>query len=97
MLRGLTIGGGLTWQGKTVSEPYPGRPDGRGGFDDSPIPLKGYALFNAMARYDINRHLSAMLNVSNLFDKTYYRQYGFYNGLIYGEPRRVTLSLQARF
>ncbi|CUI87193.1 TonB-dependent siderophore receptor [Achromobacter xylosoxidans] len=96
-LRGLTIGGGLTWQGKTVSEPYPGRPDGRGGFDDSPIPLKGYALINAMARYDINRHLSAMLNVSNLFDKTYYRQYGFYNGLIYGEPRRVTLSLQAKF
>ncbi|MFY3136974.1 TonB-dependent siderophore receptor [Achromobacter xylosoxidans] len=96
-LRGLTVGGGMSWQSKTVSVPNPGRPDGRGGFDNSPLSVKGYALFNAMARYDINKNLSTMLNVSNLFDKTYYRRYGFYNGLIYGEPRRVTLSLQAKF
>ena len=50
-----------------------------------------------MASYQINKNLSANLNVSNLFDKTYYRQYGFYDGLIYGEPRRFTLSLQAQF
>lgn len=96
-LTGLTVGGGVSWQGKTISVPYPGRPNGNGGFDTSPISLSGYALFNAMARYEINKNLSATLNVSNLFDKTYYRQYGFYNGLIYGEPRRVTLSLQAKF
>ena len=96
-LAGLTIGGGVSWQGKTVSAPYPGRPNGQGGFDDSPIPLSGYALFNAMARYEISKNVSTTLNVTNLFDKAYYRQYGFYNGLIYGEPRRITLSLQAKF
>lgn len=96
-LSGLTVGGGVSWQGKTASAPMPGRPVGGGKFDDSPISLKGYALFNAMARYEISKNVSTTLNVSNLFDKTYYRQYGFYNGLIYGEPRRVTLSLQAKF
>lgn len=34
--------------------------------------------------------------VSNLTDKTYFRQYGFYDGLIYGEPRSYSVTLRAR-
>lgn len=93
----LTIGGGMSVQSYTVGAPYPGRPLGNGQFDGSPVRLPGYALVHLMARYDFSPNLSATLNVSNLFDKTYYRQYGFYNGLIYGEPRRITVGLTARY
>ena len=50
-----------------------------------------------MARYEINKDLVATLNISHLFDKTYCRQYGFYSGAIYGEPRTVRLNLKATF
>lgn len=39
----------------------------------------------------------ALVNVENLFDKTYYSQIGFYNQLAYGEPRNVTLTLRYQF
>lgn len=96
-LDGLTVGAGASWQSKIDNVPNPGRPLGKNTYDTTALEVKGYALVDVMARYDINKNLSASLNVSNLFDKTYYRQYGFYNGLIYGEPRRVTLGLQAKF
>lgn len=97
MLDGLTVGTGMSWQSHTETGPNPGRPLGNGSFDSTPINVKGYALFDAMTRYKINDNLSTSLNVSNLFDKKYYREFGFYNGLIYGEPRRVTLSVQVSF
>ena len=96
-LEGLTIGTGMSWQSNTVTEPNPGRPLGQNKYDSTAVNVKGYALFDAMSRYKINNNLSASLNVSNLLDKKYYREFGFYNGLIYGEPRRFTLSLQASF
>ncbi|QEI09485.1 TonB-dependent siderophore receptor [Pigmentiphaga aceris] len=96
-LNRLTVGGGASVQSHTVSVPFPGRPLGGGRFDASPTDVSGYLLFNAMARYQINDNLVATLNISNLFDKTYYRQSGFYGGLIYGEPRRITLGLRASF
>jgi outer membrane receptor for ferric coprogen and ferric-rhodotorulic acid len=39
------------------------------------------------------RHRIASLNVNNLFDKKYYDNVGFYNGVYWGDPRTVTLSL----
>lgn len=96
--RKLTVGGGVSMQSHTVAVPFPGRPNGNGGFAaNEPLRVSGYTLVNLMARYEFSDQLSATLNVNNLFDKTYYRQYGFYDGLIYGEPRRITLGLQARF
>lgn len=96
-IHGFTIGAGMSWQSHTISVPTGGRPLGNGTYNKTPLKVQGYALFDAMARYDINQNFSASLNVSNLFDKTYYREYGFYNGLIYGEPRKFTLTLQAKF
>lgn len=101
-VNGLTVGAGMSWQSDTFNAPNPGRPNGKDSqgkniFDDSVLTVKGYTLFDVMARYNINKNFSASMNVSNLFDKTYYRQYGFYNGLIYGEPRKATLTLEAKF
>lgn len=91
----VTLGTGLTAQSKMhqvatgTSHPTEGA--------NVNIDLKAYTLFYAMARYEINKDLVATLNISNLFDKTYYRQYGFYAGAIYGEPRTVRMNLKANF
>ena len=34
---------------------------------------------------------------SGLFDEKYYQEIGFYNGVYWGEPRNVTLTLKAKF
>ena len=94
-LNRLTIGGGMTAQTSMrntatgTSHPTLGR--------NVNIDYKGYSLFHAMARYDINKNIVATFNVSNLFDKTYYRQYGFYSGAIYGQPRTYSLNVRANF
>ncbi|WNQ67578.1 TonB-dependent receptor [Bordetella pertussis] len=36
--------------------------------------VPAYWRFDAMAAYQLNKHLTAQLNVYNLLDKTYYRQ-----------------------
>ncbi|MOA70171.1 Ferripyoverdine receptor precursor [compost metagenome] len=46
-----------------------------------------------MARYQVDEHLTASLNVKNLFDKHYFNNVGFYNGVYQGEPRTMMLSL----
>lgn len=102
-LEGLTIGGGLNWQSEIytlASIPVPGNTSAPG---TNPPLLRttvsqgSYVLANLMARYRFNEKLSAVLNVDNLFDETYYRRVGFYNGGYYGEPRKVTLTLRAAF
>lgn len=37
------------------------------------------------------------LNVTNLFDKKYYRTTGFYNTVVYGDGVGAELALRARF
>ena len=46
---------------------------------------------NAFASYEINRQLTARLNVYNLFDKKYLG--GLAYGAIYGAPRNASLTL----
>ena len=100
---GLTIGGGLNWQSEIytlATIPVPGNTSAPG---TNPPTLRvnvsqgSYVLASLMARYRFNEKLSASLNVDNLFDETYYRRVGFYNGGYYGEPRKVTLTLRAAF
>ena len=66
----LTIGGGLTTQSAMRQAPTGTSHPTLG--SNVNIDLKGYTLYHAMARYDINQNLVATLNISNLFDKTYY-------------------------
>lgn len=55
----------------------------------------GYAVADAMVRYDIKERWSAQLNVNNLFDKHYY--IGAANTATWGEPRIAMLTLVSRF
>ena len=57
-----------------------------------------YALWDARVGYRVNKHVSAALNVSNIFDKKYYRTLGSERGSNwYGEPRSVMLTVQAQY
>jgi len=61
--------------------------------ENAKIRQKAYTVVKLMSRYEFDRHLSASLNVDNLFDEKYYDNVGFYNGVFWGDPRTVTLSL----
>lgn len=70
----------------------------RRGGSATAIEAPGYAVFDAMASYDVTDTVTATLTVNNLFDKEYYERVGgttVFN--FYGEPRSVNLKLQAKF
>lgn len=94
-LEGLRVGAGVKLQSGIYEVSWYGRPP----LHAEPYPhirQGGYAVADAMAGYRFNAHLSAQLNVSNLFDRRYYRNVGFYDGVFWGEPRNVMLSLRVR-
>lgn len=61
----VTVGGGVNWQSKV-------------GNDLHTFTQGSYAIANLMARYDINEHLEASVNLNNLFDREYYSMAGLY-------------------
>ncbi len=96
-----TVGGGVSVQ----SEIYQMQPIPTGRFNPNGTPVTatgrmsqgGYVLFDLMGRYRINDNLSVGVTVTNLFDKVYYRNVGFFNAGYWGEPRRVLFNLRAKF
>lgn len=96
-LENLTLGGGVTYQTSREWNTNPGRPLGDGKYDSSNLKTKGYALVNLMANYKFTPALTGQLNIENLTDKRYYKQYGFYDGMLFGQPRTVTASLSYHF
>ncbi|GGK34568.1 outer-membrane receptor for ferric coprogen and ferric-rhodotorulic acid [Pseudomonas koreensis] len=92
----LTVGGAVNWQSDIYGASN--RPVGRGAngriiTERARINQEAYTVVKLMSRYEFDQHLSASLNVDNLFDKKYYDNVGFYNGVYWGDPRTVTLSL----
>lgn len=92
----LTVGGAVNWQSRIFGDSN--RPIGRdaeGEFitENTRIHQGAYTVVKLMSRYAIDKNLSASLNVDNLFDKKYYENVGFYNGVYWGDPRTVTVSL----
>lgn len=86
-LQGVSVGGGVSYRSEFFAQSGTVR-----------LTSGDYALFNAQAAYQINDKLSVSLNVDNLFDKNYYDKVssvGRQN--FYGEPRRVTVALKARY
>lgn len=82
-LSGLRIGGGVRLQSST--------------YRNAVAVQGGYAVWDAMVAYRINRHLEAQLNVNNVFDRDYYaRVPSSYYG-IYGERRNLMLTLRADY
>jgi outer membrane receptor for ferric coprogen and ferric-rhodotorulic acid len=88
----LTIGGGVNWQSE-IENNWGGAPANTDGI----VRQDSYFLASASASYKLNQYLTAAVNVNNLFDEKYYQNVGFYNGVYWGEPRNVTLTLRTKF
>ncbi|UVL25219.1 TonB-dependent siderophore receptor [Pseudomonas donghuensis] len=91
-LENLTVGAGARWQSVGWQSIY-NAPLGH--YQD--ISQESYWLVDLMTRYQFSEHLSATLNINNLFDKYYYTNVGFYNSAAYGEPRNFMLSTRWDF
>ncbi|QXQ21091.1 TonB-dependent siderophore receptor [Pseudomonas tolaasii] len=95
--RGLTVGGAVNWQSDFYDfayRPVGGRDkDGRLITERTRITQQAYTVVNLMSRYQFDEHVSASVNVNNLFDKKYYERVGFYNGVYWGDPRSITLAV----
>jgi len=87
----LTVGGGVNWQGKTYTEaPNPAGVGER-------IEQKSFALVNLMARYQVNKQLTAQLNIDNLLDEKYFNLFDAYGQMTYGAPRGISLKATYTF
>lgn len=95
--RNLTVGGAVNWQSdfyEFANRPVGGRDaNGYPITERAKITHQAYTVVNLMSRYKFDDHLSASVNVNNLFDKKYYERVGFYNGVYWGDPRSITLAL----
>jgi len=89
-LTGLTVGAAARWQGKTSVT------NGA-----ATLAQSGYAVFDLMARYQVNKNLSLSLNVNNLLDKQYMSGMTNFSaaGLFYtwGAPRSVNVGMRYDF
>ncbi|GGJ88776.1 TonB-dependent siderophore receptor [Pseudomonas matsuisoli] len=97
-LERLTMGAGVNAQSniRALSSPA-GQPSNGVSNSSTDVNWSGYAIWNAMAKYEISDKTDLSLNVNNLFDKTYYTRYGFYAGAIYGDPRNLAVTLRTTF
>jgi outer-membrane receptor for ferric coprogen and ferric-rhodotorulic acid len=87
VLNKLTVGGGTNWQSKTYT-------DGLGPNGDQRFTQDAYAVVDLMARYQVDSHLSAALNINNVFDKSYYSTT---SSSYFGTPRNAMLTLKYQF
>lgn len=94
----LTVGTGVTAQTSISATSSPaGIPSNGVSRAPTDVNWSGYAVWSAMAKYDLTEDTSVTMNANNIFDKTYYTRYGFYAGAIYGDPRSLSLTLSTAF
>lgn len=86
----LTLGGGVTWQSRFYQ--FATSPNGTATAEQKP-----YALASLMARYAVTERVAVAVNVNNLFDKKYAVMSGFYNQILYGEPRNVMATVSVKY
>ena len=91
-LSGLTVGGGVNWEGRTYTLD-PAAPASTNGI----IEQKSFSVVNLMARYDITKQLSAQLNINNATDKKHFGMFAAYGAITYAAPRSASLTLKYRF
>ncbi|HEY0944910.1 MAG TPA: TonB-dependent siderophore receptor [Opitutaceae bacterium] len=90
---GLTIGGGAQYSDSVVrSTSNTAAPTATAALE-----APDYWVFNAMAAYSVNKHVTVRLNVNNVFDEEYHRLNN--NGGRYypGTPRSFILTADLRF
>ncbi|MEA9808938.1 TonB-dependent siderophore receptor [Xanthomonas campestris pv. raphani] len=84
VLQDVTVGGGVSAQSAAYRQIGAATAD-----------IPGRAVWNALARYQVNRQWSLAVNLNNVFDKRYYSTLSsFVNGRYYGEPRNVMVTLR---
>ncbi len=90
------LGGGATWQSEIWRNGARPAPDYlvTGRTESVRMTQDAFYLLNLSGGYRFNANFSAQLNVNNLLDKKYYSNVGFYNGVYWGEPRNVQLTLR---
>lgn len=86
----LTVGGGVAWQSRFYQSAT------------SPIGAvtaeqRAYALASLMTRYTATDKVELAVNVNNLFDKKYTVMNGFFNQMLYGEPRNVMATVSVKY
>lgn len=91
-LSGLTVGGGVNWEGRTYTRD-PAAPASTNGM----IEQESFSVVNLMARYDITKQLSAQLNINNATDKKHFGMFAAYGAITYAAPRSASLTLKYRF
>ena len=84
MLDGLSLGGGVRFVGPSFGD------------NANTVSVAGYTLADAALRYQ-RGSWQAALNVSNLFDKTYFSTCYPGAGCFYGEGRKIQGTLTANF
>lgn len=90
----ITLGGAVNWQSE-ISNRWGGAPANSVG--NGVIEQDAYELASMFINYQVTDAISTTLNVDNLLDEKYYTNVGFYNGIYWGEPRNITLTVRARF
>ena len=90
-LNGLTVGGGVAWQGSTYTNAV--NPQGA----TERVEQGAYAVANLMARYEFTPQLSLQLNISNVTNRKYYGIFDAYGQITYMAPRNATLLMKYKF
>ncbi|MCW0205940.1 MAG: TonB-dependent receptor [Achromobacter sp.] len=86
-LSAFTVGGGVNVQSGQSRQ-----------IGATTVQASGRAVWSAYTKYQFNRNWAAVLNVNNIFNKTYYSAVGnLVNGIQYGDPRNVMLTLRGTF
>lgn len=89
-LRAVTVGGGVNWR----SASFESAASPMGPVRTRQVP---YALVSLMARYDLSARTDLSLKVNNLTDRRYTVVNGFFNQVLFGEPRNAMLALTVRY
>ncbi|KGD89859.1 hypothetical protein JL37_17950 [Achromobacter sp. RTa] len=85
-----TVGAGVNVQSST----YVAFPQ----YNGARLQQGGYATVDLKLGYEINRHLDAALNVTNLFDRKFYQTISSPRSQnVFGEPRAFMLTLRAKY
>lgn len=91
----LTLGGGVRWQSSTYRDGAGPNNDKVLGTSDDRLEQPAYSVVDLMANYKISRKMSLVLNLNNLFDKSYITT--LRQGAQYGSPRSISASLRVRY
>lgn len=95
VLSDFKVGGGVNLQSSNY---YSGTVTSNGATNSYDFEQAGYAVWNALAEYQIDQHWTLTYNANNVFDKTYYSTVGSTSATNwYGDPRNHMLTLRGTF